>query len=108
MPTYGYRCPEAHEFESIHGMGDPPPTACEVCSAAPRLYATDYGQGEQKPETPAPPATGVKASDKVTKTADAKTTKKCDSRRCKRRPPSTLPRRTLRFPGLRHAGRARA
>jgi putative FmdB family regulatory protein len=66
MPTYGYRCPKGHEFEAIHGMGGPPPTACEICGATPvcrvfhpisisftgkGFYATYYGQGEQKPET---------------------------------------------------------
>jgi putative FmdB family regulatory protein len=65
MPTYGYRCPKGHEFEAIHGMGAPPPTACQVCGAAPvsrvfypistsftgtGFYSTDYGQGDQKPE----------------------------------------------------------
>jgi putative FmdB family regulatory protein len=65
MPTYGYRCPKGHEFEAIHGMGAPPPTACQVCGAAPvsrvfypisisftgtGFYSTDYGQGAQKPE----------------------------------------------------------
>jgi putative FmdB family regulatory protein len=35
MPTYKYRCPNGDEFEAIHGMDDPPPTACEICGAAP-------------------------------------------------------------------------
>jgi putative FmdB family regulatory protein len=90
MPTYGYRCPNGHEFEAIHGMGDPPPTACEVCGAEPvtrvfypisvsftgsGFYATDYGQGEQKPEATAPVGDGAKAPDKGAKTTDEKTTK---------------------------------
>jgi putative FmdB family regulatory protein len=78
MPTYGYRCPKGHEFEAIHGMGGPPPTACEICGATPvsrvfypisisftgkGFYATDYGQREQKPEATASSGNGVKASD---------------------------------------------
>jgi putative FmdB family regulatory protein len=93
MPTYKYRCPNGHEFEAVHGMGDPPPSACELCSAAPvtrvfypisvsftgqGFYATDYGQGEQKPETTAPTGDGVKASDKAAKKTDAKATKKSE------------------------------
>jgi putative FmdB family regulatory protein len=65
MPTYGYRCPKGHELEAIHGMGAPPPTACQVRGAAPvsrvfcpistsftgtGFYSTHYGQGAQKPE----------------------------------------------------------
>jgi putative FmdB family regulatory protein len=94
MPTYGYRCPKGHEFEAIHGMGAPPPTACQVCGAAPvsrvfypistsftgtGFYSTDYGQGEQKPEATAPADDSVKASDKDAKKTDAKTTKKSES-----------------------------
>ena len=93
MPTYKYRCPNGHEFEAIHGMGDPPPTACEVCGAAPLtrvfypisvsftgpgFYATDYGRGEQKPEATVPTGDSVKASDKGAKTTDAKATKKSE------------------------------
>jgi putative FmdB family regulatory protein len=92
MPTYKYRCPNGHEFEATHGMGDPPLTACEVCSAAPvtrvfypisvsftgpGFYATDYGQGEQKPEATSPTGS-VKASDKGAKKTDAKTTKRSE------------------------------
>ncbi|MGH3082738.1 MAG: FmdB family zinc ribbon protein [Gaiellaceae bacterium] len=65
MPTYGYRGPNGHEFEVVHGMGGSPPTACEVCGAAPVIrvfypisvsftgsgsYATDCGRSEQRPE----------------------------------------------------------
>jgi putative FmdB family regulatory protein len=89
MPTYGYRCPKGHEFEVIHGMGAPPPTACEVCGAAPvsrvfypistsftgtGFYSTDYGRGEQKTES-VPPA-GDKSSDKPAGKTDEKTTNK--------------------------------
>ena len=64
MPTYGYRCAKGHEFEAIHGMGAPPPSACEICGAAPvsrvfypistsftgsGFYSTDYGRGSRKP-----------------------------------------------------------
>jgi putative FmdB family regulatory protein len=90
MPTYGYRCPNGHDFEVIHGMGDPPPTACDLCGAAPvsrvfypisisftgsGFYATDYGQGEQKPEPTAPASDSVKVLDKGAKKTDEKTTK---------------------------------
>jgi hypothetical protein len=30
LPTYKYCCPNGHDFEAIHGMGDPPPTATRV------------------------------------------------------------------------------
>jgi putative FmdB family regulatory protein len=91
MPTYGYRCPKGHEFEAIHGMGGPPTTACEICGATPvsrvfypisisftgkGFYATDYGQGEQKPEATASGGNGVKASDDGARKTDEKTTKK--------------------------------
>ena len=91
MPTYGYRCPKGHEFEAIHGMGGPPPTACQVCGAAPvsrvfypistsftgsGFYSTDYGQGERKPEPTTSATDSVKVLDKGTKKTDEKTTKK--------------------------------
>ena len=93
MPTYGYRCPNGHEFEVIHGMDDPPPTACEVCGAAPVIgvfypvsisfkgsgfYATDYGRGKQKSEAAASDGDGVKASDDGAKKTDEKSTKKTE------------------------------
>ena len=91
MPTYGYRCPKGHEFEAIHGMGGPPPTACEICGAAPvsrvfypistsftgtGFYSTDYGQGEQKPETATPTGESAKTSDERPKKTDENTTQK--------------------------------
>jgi putative FmdB family regulatory protein len=101
MPTYGYRCSNGHEFEVVHGMGDAPPGACEVCGAAPvtrvfypisvsftgsGFYATDYGRIGQKPEagveqksdTAAPAGDGVKTSANAAKTTDEKSTKKPD------------------------------
>lgn len=91
MPTYGYRCPKGHEFEAIHGMGGRPPTACEICGAAPvnrvfypistsftgtGFYSTDYGQGEQKPETATPTGDSAKTSDERPKKTDENTTQK--------------------------------
>jgi putative FmdB family regulatory protein len=91
MPTYGYRCPKGHEFEAIHGMGAPPPTACQVCGAAPvnrvfypistsftgtGFYSTDYGQGEQKREPTTPADDSAKTSDQRAKKTDENTTKK--------------------------------
>jgi putative FmdB family regulatory protein len=79
MPTYGYRCPNGHDFEAIHAMGAPPPIACEVCGAGPvarvfypistsftgkGFYSTDYGQREQKPESTASASDNPKTSDK--------------------------------------------
>jgi predicted nucleic acid-binding Zn ribbon protein len=67
----------------------PAPTVCEVCGAAPvnrvfypistsftgtGFYSTDYGQGEQKPETTAPADDSAKSSDKGAKKTDEKTT----------------------------------
>ena len=93
MPTYGYRCPNGHEFEVIHGMDGPPPTACEVCAAAPvnrvfypisvsftgsGFYATDYGRGERKREAAASTGDSVKTSDDSAKKTDEKSTKKAD------------------------------
>jgi putative FmdB family regulatory protein len=89
MPTYGYRCPKGHEFEAIHGMGGQPPTACEICGAAPvsrvfhpistsftgpGFYSTDYGQGERKPETAAPAGDSANTSDERAKKTDENTT----------------------------------
>jgi putative FmdB family regulatory protein len=91
MPTYGYRCPNGHEFEAIHRMGAPPPTACQVCGSAPvsrvfypistsftgtGFYSTDYGQGEQKPERATPADDGLKVLDNGAKKTDPKSTKK--------------------------------
>ena len=91
MPTYGYRCPKGHDFEVIHAMGAPPPTACQVCGAAPvsrvfypistsftgtGFYSTDYGQGEQKPESAAPASNSAQTSDKRSKKTDEKATQK--------------------------------
>jgi putative FmdB family regulatory protein len=90
MPTYGYRCPKGHEFEAIHGMGAPAPTACEICGAAPvsrvfypistsftgtGFYSTDYGQREQKPETATSAGDSAKTSAERAKT-DENTTQK--------------------------------
>lgn len=100
MPTYGYRCPNGHDFEVIHAMGGSPPTACAVCGAAPVVrvfypisvsftgtgfYATDYGQGEQKPEageqkSDAAPTVGddAKASANDANKTDKKSSKKSE------------------------------
>ena len=81
-------------------MGDPPPTACQVCGAAPvnrvffpisvsftgsGFYATDYGQGEQKPEADeqksdaaAPAGDGAKESANGAKKTDEKGAKKSE------------------------------
>ncbi len=93
MPTYGYRCPKGHEFETVHGMGASPPPTCLVCGAAPvsrvfypistsftgsGFYSTDYGQDEQKPESKTSADESVKVVDKGAKKTDAKTTKKLE------------------------------
>ena len=72
-------------------MGDPAPSACEVCGAAPvsrvfhpisvsftgsGFYSTDYGQGEQKPDSKTPADESVKVLGKDAKKTDEKTTKK--------------------------------
>jgi putative FmdB family regulatory protein len=90
MPTYGYRCPNGHEFEVIHGMGAPSPTVCEVCGATPvdrvfypisisftgaGFYATDYGRSGQKREAPASAGDSVKKSDDGAKKTDERSTK---------------------------------
>jgi putative FmdB family regulatory protein len=63
MPTYEYRCPKGHTFETFHRMSDPGPEGCEVCGSAPLekvlypaaihfkgsgFYTTDYGRGSRK------------------------------------------------------------
>ena len=95
------RCPKGHEFEAIHGMGAPPPTACQVCGAAPvsrvfypisisftgtGFYSTDYGQGAQKSETgveqksdAAGPADDGVTSANAGKKTNEKSTKKRES-----------------------------
>jgi putative FmdB family regulatory protein len=65
MPIYEYKCPNGHLLEVFHGMTEPGPTACEVCSASPLervlhpvavhykgsgFYSTDYGRGSRKPK----------------------------------------------------------
>lgn len=65
MPTYVYRCPDRHEFETVHKMSEDGPTTCEICNKSPvervlfpvavhfkgsGFYATDYGRGNQKRE----------------------------------------------------------
>ena len=91
--TYGYRCPQGHEFEAIHGMGGPPPTACVIGDATPvsrvfypisisftgkGFYATDYGKGEQKTEAPASSEDVVKASDEGARKTEDRTTKRSE------------------------------
>ena len=59
MPIYEYRCPNAHVFELLQPIGDPPPEVCEVCGEGPvervlypvavhfkgsGFYNTDYGK----------------------------------------------------------------
>jgi putative FmdB family regulatory protein len=59
MPIYEYKCPDGHLFEVFHGMNEPGPERCEVCSASPLqrvlhpvavhykgsgFYTTDYGR----------------------------------------------------------------
>lgn len=63
MPIYEYKCPNGHVFEVFHGMTEPSPEECEVCSASPLVrvlhpvavhykgsgfYSTDYGRGSKK------------------------------------------------------------
>ena len=63
MPIYEYKCPNGHVFERFHGMNDPSPEVCEVCSEGPvqrvlypvavhfkgsGFYSTDYGRGSRK------------------------------------------------------------
>jgi putative FmdB family regulatory protein len=91
MPTYGYRCPKGHDFEVVHAMGGPPPTACELCGAAPvsrvfypistsftgtGFYSTDYGQGDQKTESTGPASDSIATSDKPARKTDEKAKKK--------------------------------
>ena len=64
MPIYEYKCPNGHHFEVFHGMTEPGPEACEVCTASPLqtvlhpvavhykgsgFYSTDYGRKGKKP-----------------------------------------------------------
>jgi putative FmdB family regulatory protein len=91
MPTYGYRCPNGHEVDVIHGMVDAPPTAGEVCGATPihrifhpisvsftgsGFYATDYGQGKEKSVAAGSASDSVKASDDSAKKTDEKARRK--------------------------------
>ncbi len=65
MPTYVYRCPDGHEFETFHKMSEDGPASCEECDKSPvervlfpvavhfkgsGFYATDYGRGNRKGE----------------------------------------------------------
>jgi putative FmdB family regulatory protein len=66
MPIYEYRCPNAHVFELLQPIGDPPPEVCEVCGEGPvervlypvavhfkgsGFYTTDYGRGSRKKDS---------------------------------------------------------
>jgi predicted nucleic acid-binding Zn ribbon protein len=72
-------------------MGASPPRSCQVCGAAPvsrvfypistsftgtGFYSTDYGQGEQKPESETPSDKSAKVSDKGANKTGEKSTKK--------------------------------
>jgi putative FmdB family regulatory protein len=63
MPIYEYKCPNGHLLEVFHGMTEPGPDRCEICSASPLqrvlhpvavhykgsgFYSTDYGRGSRK------------------------------------------------------------
>jgi putative FmdB family regulatory protein len=44
MPTYEYRCPAGHEFETVQRMSDPPAAPCPHCGAeAERLLSAGGG-----------------------------------------------------------------
>lgn len=44
MPTYEYRCPKGHLFETIQKMSDPPVASCPECDAdAERLISAGAG-----------------------------------------------------------------
>ncbi len=44
MPTYEYRCPQGHEFETLQKMSDPPVAPCPECGTeAERLLSTGAG-----------------------------------------------------------------
>jgi putative FmdB family regulatory protein len=66
VPTYEYKCPNGHVFETFKRITDPPPERCEICGASPvetvlypvpvhfrgsGFYTTDYGRGKQKKES---------------------------------------------------------
>ncbi len=63
MPIYEYKCPNGHLLEVFHGMSEPGPQQCDVCSASPLqrvlfpvavhykgsgFYSTDYGKRGRK------------------------------------------------------------
>ena len=89
MPIYEYRCPNGHTFELFQRMSDPPPSECQICSAAPvekvlypaaihfkgsGFYSTDYGRGARKKDAS---SDGDKPSDK----GDKKTDKPSESKK---------------------------
>jgi putative FmdB family regulatory protein len=78
MPIYEYKCPNGHLLEVFHGMSEPGPETCEVCSAGPLVrvlhpvavhykgsgfYSTDYGRGSRK--------AGPEKSDSSSSSADS-------------------------------------
>ncbi len=78
MPFYEYKCPNGHLFEVFHGMSEPGPQACEVCSASPLervlypvavhykgsgFYSTDYGRGGRKAKDSGSSESGGGSSD---------------------------------------------
>lgn len=90
MPTYGFRCPEGHEFDRFYKTisGAPATLACPECgkSAARQIhggaglafkgsgfYLTDYGKNAHRPDSKPADTKSDKKSDKPSdKKADTK------------------------------------
>ena len=80
MPTYEYRCPDGHVFETLQKMSDRPQAKCPVCGKpairkisggaglvfkGSGFYITDYGKdgkGPRKPESEGQPASESKSA----------------------------------------------
>jgi putative FmdB family regulatory protein len=81
MPIYEYRCENAHLFEVMQKIADPPVTACERCGAPVQrvfhpiavhfkgsgFYNTDYGTSKRKRELDASAKAGADKHDAKSK-----------------------------------------
>ena len=89
MPTYGYRCPEGHEFEVWQSMTDEAAADCPECGKAARrlffpagivfkgtgFYKTDSRSGSTITTPPSKPAE-KKSETPSTSSGDTSTDKK--------------------------------
>jgi putative FmdB family regulatory protein len=97
MPTYGFRCPDGHEFDRFYKTMSAAPTevACPECGKVGArqmhggagllfkgsgFYLTDYGKNAHRGDAKADTKSDTKPDTKSDKKADTKTETKADSK----------------------------